>query len=416
MDALPVAVSWSDQQGNVEYVNSEFTRLFGYTIDDIPTIEDWLMRAYPDPSYRKRVSPQAASLFVSKGQGIPTWYPEAYVTCKDGSTVTVVRRRVLTEGRIAVVYTDITDREKAEKALWLIQGYLTEAMDMARMAYFQLDINTREFVFNDPFYALYATNAEREGGYRMTTNEYARRFVHPEDRWLFDAKKREDILKDGPSGLTCFEHRAIRRDGEVIHVFNRTKIIRDPGGTLVQVYGVNQDITDRKKANETLALNRERLEEVMDISRMAYYEIDLTIAEFTFNDTFYKLLATTAEREGGYRMSFDEYCRRFVHPDDMERVAKRGKDLKGQQFRADLAVFEHKAIRRDGKVITILNRLVPPPPGSASRIGYGVNQDITEQKGIEEELAKRTEELARSNADLERFAHIASHDLQEPLR
>jgi light-regulated signal transduction histidine kinase (bacteriophytochrome) len=46
----------------------------------------------------------------------------------------------------------------------------------------------------------------------------------------------------------------------------------------------------------------------------------------------------------------------------------------------------------------------------------GIAKDITDRKKIQTELDNRTKELARSNTELEQFAYIASHDLQEPLR
>ena len=72
----------------------------------------------------------------------------------------------------------------AEEALEANRTLLEDSMELAHMAYWEYDVVSGMFVFNDRFYALYGTTAEREGGYQITAEAYVNTFVHPEDRRL----------------------------------------------------------------------------------------------------------------------------------------------------------------------------------------------------------------------------------------
>src|SRR5208283_2532483 len=121
------------------------------------------------------------------------------------------------------------------------QLYLSEAMDLAKIVYWELDYATETFVFNDSFYAFYGTTAEREGGYRMATEEYSKRFIHPDDRAIVRRSAEENRSGKDPEFLVDIEHRIIRRDGEVRHVLARTRGLRDVWGHIARCYGANQD-------------------------------------------------------------------------------------------------------------------------------------------------------------------------------
>jgi len=83
---------------------------------------------------------------------------------------------------------------------------------------------------------------------------------------------------------------------------------------------------ERKRAEEALRTSEAQLSNAMEIARLGYWEYDVADDLFTFNDHFYAIFRTTAEKVGGYKMSSAQYAKRFVHPDD---VAVVGADSEG---------------------------------------------------------------------------------------
>ena len=55
IEASAIPYVLNDAQFNITFLNAAFVRTFGYTLDDIPTLEDWWSKAYPNPEYRQRI-------------------------------------------------------------------------------------------------------------------------------------------------------------------------------------------------------------------------------------------------------------------------------------------------------------------------------------------------------------------------
>ena len=277
------------------------------------------------------------------------------------------------------------ERRKVEEDLRTSQLQLSEAANLARIVYWEHDAASDEYLFNDAFYALYATTAAREGGYRMTRGEYQKRFVHPDD----GAELQRQIEENRTRHLQEYDHRAIREDGEVIRIVTKRRIVTDNEGRVTKAVGVNQDVTDRRRIEEQLVMAKFGMESSISAISLADLQGRITYV----NDSFLKLWGYEhAEDVIGRHIS--EFAMLGVEQAGI-KVALSGKGFIGEEI----------GKRKDGSSFPIqVVANVVRTDGGRPLCTMASFIDITARMITEEALRRSEESLAAA----QRIAHIGS--------
>ena len=90
---------------------------------------------------------------------------------------------------------------------------LSEALDIAKLANWEYDVERDRFHFNDHFYSIFHTTAEREGGYEISSAQYAQHLVHPDDVPVVGAAIEKALASTDRHYSTQLEHRILYSDG-----------------------------------------------------------------------------------------------------------------------------------------------------------------------------------------------------------
>ena len=246
LEAISTGIIIVDPETNtIEDVNSEAVRLIGEKKENIvgSICHKYICSAEtekcPITKLGQKIDNSEHVLINKEGKRIPI--------LKTVTQINLGGRKLLLEN-----FTDITERIHTEETLRESEATLDEAMKIARLGTWEYDVAQDQFKFNDQFYKLLHTTVEHESGYFMPSMQYAQKFVHPDDMVLVRAEIKKALETTDPNYISRLDHRIIYSDGKTGYFNVNIRILKDSQGRTVKTYGVNQDITEGKRAEEKI--------------------------------------------------------------------------------------------------------------------------------------------------------------------
>ncbi|MCG9791189.1 PAS domain-containing protein [Flavobacterium algicola] len=311
---------------------------------------------------------------------------------------------------IMVTANDITDKVDARKKIEENEEKLNIVIDASELGIWEINLETEQTITSKRCREIFGINGEED----IAHNDFLK-YIHPDDVSI-----RNNAFKQAfETGILRYEVRVIWADGTIHWVETKGKVFYNVDNIHNRILGTVREITEEKQFQQLLLEREEKFRLLADSMPQYVWTSGPDGVLNYFNQSVYDFSGLSFEQisELGWM--------EIVHPDDRKTNMKKWlQSIKtGEDF-----LLEHRFRKHDGEYRWQLSRAVPRRNESGEiTMWVGTSTDIQDQKmftyELEKQVRERTKELNEKNTDLEKmnkelqsFAYISSHDLQEPLR
>ncbi|MFA7419619.1 MAG: PAS domain S-box protein [Melioribacteraceae bacterium] len=406
LNISPIPMALNDNHRKITYLNPAFIRTYGYTLEDIPTIDDWWPKAYPDLNYREWViQVWEEELERTKKTGYEFKPLEVVVKCKNGTDKTILISSSIYPSHpgndLVVAFFDITDRKLAEEALRESEDRYKAISQYSNNAICIVDESAKVEWVNHQMLTVSGYTEEE-----ILNAESFASFIAPESQKFIFSNFQKVLL--GEEYIHHYEFYLIHADGSKRLYEKYMMHYTDKHGKLKLLIDMT-DITDRRMAEKALQQTNQKLEAMIAASPDGIGMLTLDGRMLLISDKLAKMNGYTYEES---KEVLGKSVFEFIDPSCHQLLKDNIKKL--FEGKADKKLSEYIAIRKDKSRfnIDINSSILYDQDGKATSMLF-IERDITERKRVEEELEKhrkhleelvkeRTAELNKANVSLRR--------------